>query len=324
MNPKTLYSPQFLQLEQDFLNWLQTLGYSPATIATRKRNIKEFLLYLERCDITTIEQTTNDKVQRFVRYLKRRENKLFGSCLMNASINVGVSTVNKFFEYLNQSQKIITTIDKLEYVEERYKARNILTLQEINALYETTYQQSHFSKTETKALQTAVSQRDRAMLGIYYGCGLRKSEGTSLNINDILTERKLIFVRKGKGCKERYVPITANNLNYITEYLQNGRKYLLSYGQGLSLSVNKETEAFFINQYGNQCSDQALSDRLDKLVKRSNNSSLQSKKPTLHTLRHSIATHLLQQGMEIEMIQQFLGHATLETTQLYTHLLNEL
>lgn len=317
MNPKELYSPQFKQLETSFLQWLQTLGYSPATVATRKRNIKEFLLYLERCDITTIEQTTNHKVQRFVRYLKRRENKLFGSCLMNASINVGISTVNKFFEYLNQSQKIITTIDKLEYIEERYKARNILTLQEINALYETTYQQSHFSKTETKALQTAVSQRDRAMLGIYYGCGLRKSEGTSLNISDILTERKLIFVRKGKGCKERYVPITANNLNYITEYLQNGRNLLLT-------KAEANTEAFFVNQYGNQCSDQALSDRLDKLVKRSNSSSLQSKKPTLHTLRHSIATHLLQQGMDIEMIQQFLGHATLETTQLYTYLLNEL
>jgi integrase/recombinase XerD len=317
MNPKELYSPQFKQLETGFLQWLQTLGYSPATITTRKRNINEFLLYLERCDIATIEQTTNHKVQRFVRYLKRRENKLFGSCLMNASINVGLSTVNKFFEYLNQSQKIITTIDKLEYVEERYKARNILTLQEINALYETTYQQSHFSKSETKALQTAVSQRDRAMLGIYYGCGLRKSEGTSLNISDILTERKLIFVRKGKGCKERYVPITANNLTYITEYLQNGRNLLLS-------KAEANTEAFFVNQYGNQCSDQALSDRLAKLVKRSNNSSLQSKKPTLHTLRHSIATHLLQQGMDIEMIQQFLGHATLETTQLYTHLLNDL
>jgi site-specific recombinase XerD len=317
MNPKELYSPQFKQLETSFLQWLQTLGYSPATIATRKRNIKEFLLYLERCDIATIEQASNYKVQRFVRYLKRRENKLFGSCLMNASINVGISTVNKFFEYLTQSQKIITTISKLEYVEERYKARNILTLQEINALYETTYQQSHFSKTETKALQTAVSQRDRAMLGIYYGCGLRKSEGTSLNSSDILTERKLIFVRKGKGCKERYVPITANNLNYITEYLQNCRNLLLT-------KAGANTEAFFVNQYGNQCSDQALSDRLDKLVKRSNSSSLQSKKPTLHTLRHSIATHLLQQGMDIEMIQQFLGHATLETTQLYTHLLNEL
>lgn len=314
MNPKELYSPQFKQLESSFVNWLQTLNYSPATIATRKRNIREFLLYLERCGLTTIEQTTGNKVKHYVKYLKRRENKLFGSCLMNASINVGISTVNKFFEYLQQIGK--QAPDNLEYLGENYKTRNVLTLKEINAIYETTYQQSHFSKPETKALQTAVSQRDRAMLCIYYGCGLRKGEGTSLKTSDILIERKLIFVRKGKGCKERYVPITAGNLNFITEYLNNGRNLLLT-------KAESNTESFFINQYGTSCSDQALSDRLDKLVKRSNNSSLQSKKPTLHTLRHSIATHLLQQGMEIEMIQQFLGHASLESTQIYTHLANE-
>jgi site-specific recombinase XerD len=314
MNPKTLYSPQFKQLETSFLQWLQTLNYSPATIAIRKRNIREFLLYLERCGIIIIEQVSNYKVQRFVRYLKRRENKLFGSCLMNASINVEISTVNKFFEYLQQTGK--QAPDNLEYVEENYKPRNILTLKEINALYEATYQRHHFANAETKAKQEAVSQRDRAMLCIYYGCGLRKSEGVNLNIGDILTERKLIFVRKGKGCKERYVPVTVNNLNYLTEYLQDGRNQLLSKSES-------NTDSFFINQYGTRCSDQALSARLDRLVKNSHNSSLQCKKPSLHTLRHSIATHLLQQGMEIELIQKFLGHSSLESTQIYTHILNE-
>ena len=154
------------------------------------------------------------------------------------------------------------------------------------------------------------------MLGIYYGCGLRKSEGTNLIIGDILTERKLIFVRKGKGSKERYVPVTDGNLSYITEYLQDGRNFLLARNQS-------GTESFFINQFGGSCSDQALSARLDRLVKNSGSTGLQGKKPTLHTLRHSIATHLLQSGMEIEMIQKFLGHASLECTQIYTHILNE-
>jgi integrase/recombinase XerD len=154
------------------------------------------------------------------------------------------------------------------------------------------------------------------MLGIYYGCGLRKSEGISLNVSDILIERKLLFVRKGKGCKERYVPITTNNLQYMTDYIHNGREYLLTKAQA-------NTGALFINQYGTACVADALSTRLDKLVQRSDNSSLQLKKPTIHTLRHSIATHLLGQGMDIEMIQQFLGHATLESTQIYTHILNE-
>src|SRR5271157_480436 len=208
MNPEELYSPQFRALESDFANWLQTLGYSPSTITTRKRNIKEFLLYLERCNINTIEQITSYNARCFARYLERRENKLFGSCLANASINVGISTVNKFIEYLGQSRQVTTTMDKLEQVEEHYKPRNILTLKEINALYGATYQRSHFITPGTKATQRAISQRDRAMLGIYYGCGLRKGEGTSLTITDILTGRKLVFARKGKGCKERYVPVT--------------------------------------------------------------------------------------------------------------------
>ena len=310
--PTEIISPQFKQLETSFINWLQTLNYSEETIKTRKRNIKEFLLYLERCQITTIETITDYKTKRFKRYLKRRENKLYGSGLMNASINVGISSVNKFFEYLQQTGK--PTPENLEYVEERYRPRNILSLNEINLLYETTFQTHHFSKAETKAKQEAVSQRDRAMLSIYYGCGLRKSEGTNLKTSDILIERKLIHVRKGKGSKERYVPVTGNNLKHIIEYLQNGRNLLLT---------GNESDSFFINQYGQPCSDQALSARLDRLVKNSNNSILQARKPSLHTLRHSIATHLLQQGMEIELIQKFLGHSSLESTQLYTHILNE-
>lgn len=313
--PTEIISPQFKQLETSFIKWLQTLNYSPSTIITRKRNIHEFLLYLERCGITTIEQVSNYKAKRFVRYLKRRENKLYGSGLMNASINVGISSVNKFFEYLQQTEK--PTPENLEYVEQRYKPRNILSLKEINLLYETTHQTHHFANAETKAKQEAVSQRDRAMLSIYYGCGLRKSEGTNLKTSDILTERKLVHVRKGKGSKERYVPVTANNLNHITEYLQNGRNFLLT-------GDESETGSFFINQYGMACGDQALTARLKRLVKNSANSVLQAKKPSLHTLRHSIATHLLQQGMEIEMIQKFLGHTSLESTQIYTHIINEL
>ena len=185
----------------------------------------------------------------------------------------------------------------------------------ISALYEATYIKKWFARQKLRSTR-AIQQRDRAMLGIYYGCGLRKSEGTNLIIGDILTERKLIFVRKGKGSKERYVPVTDGNLSYITEYLQDGRNFLLARNQS-------GTESFFINQFGGSCSDQALSARLDRLVKNSGSTGLQGKKPTLHTLRHSIATHLLQSGMEIEMIQKFLGHASLESTQIYTHMANE-
>ena len=317
MNPKELTSRQFIDLEDGFLSWLRTLGYSEATITTRKRNLSEFLLYLERCGISSMDQAAGEKTKLFVMYLKRRENRLYGSGLMNASINVSIGSVNKFFEYLRQSGNVTMVPDNLQYVEELYGPRVVLTPDDISSLYEATYIKKWFARAETKEYQAAIQQRDRAMLGIYYGCGLRKSEGTNLITSDILTERKLIYVRKGKGCKERYVPVTDSNLSYITEYLQDGRNFLLYRNQS-------GTESFFINQFGGSCSDQALSARLDRLVKNSDSPGLQGKRPTLHTLRHSIATHLLQSGMEIEMIQKFLGHESLESTQIYTHLANEI
>jgi integrase/recombinase XerD len=254
---------------------------------------------------------SEEKVKLFTRYLGRRENKKYGSGLMNASINVAIGSVNKFFEYLQQNE--YPTSDDLKYLEEYYKPINILTTVEIRQLYEATYQKHHFAHAQTRAKQEAVSQRDRAMLGIYYGCGLRKSEGTSLTTNDVLIERKLVHVRKGKGSKERYVPVTENNLKYITEYLNTGRKFLLA---------EAENDSLFINWDGGSCDAQALSARLKRLVKNSGNSILRAKNPTLHTLRHSIATHLLQQGMEIELIRKFLGHSSLESTQIYTHIAN--
>ena len=316
MITETIHSEQFRALEKGFLHWLETLGYSPATVTTRKRNIREFLLYLERCEITSIEKITTYKTGRFVRYLKRRENKQYGSGLSTASINVGISTVNKFFEYLRQTETKAVIPNNLSYLKENYRPKGILTQGDIMALYDATYYQGHFARPETQSLQWAICQRDRAMLGIYYGCGLRKSEGTALDVSDILTQRGLVHIRKGKGSKERYVPTSEKSLEHINEYLQYGRDFLLS-------TFSFSTESFFVNQYGDRCSDQALSLSLWKLVKRSGSGSLQEKHPSLHTLRHSIATHLLQSGMEIEMIQQFLGHQSLESTQIYTHLANE-
>lgn len=320
MITEQLYSQQFISLERAFLKWLQILGYSRSTIETRRRNIHEFLLYLERCDVIIVEELTRDKVQRYVRYLKRRENKIFGSGLKNATVNIGISTVNKFFEFLRQSGKAIHIPDQLKHLEQNVSPKNVLTLQEIDLLYEASFQYGQTEDSKSHSLQGALCKRDRAMLGVYYGCGLRKSEGTALKVGDVQVERKLICVRQGKGNKQRYVPVTGANLKYITEYLQFGREKLLI----RSGSDTQPSDSFFISTYGRACSDQALSSRFKKLVELTQNSPLQSKKPSLHTLRHSIATHLLAGGMQIELIQQFLGHASLESTQIYTHIVNEL
>jgi len=157
--------------------------------------------------------------------------------------------------------------------------------------------------------------RDRAMFAVYYGCGIRKSEGIALEVADVLFERRLLYVRKAKNGHERYVPINLKCLQDLEIYIYTARPLLLD--------ETTQTEALFISERGTGMQGQSLICRLKALQQKTENPELQNKSFGLHALRHSIATHLLQAGMELENIALFLGHKTLDSTQLYTHLVNE-
>ena len=173
-----------------------------------------------------------------------------------------------------------------------------LTLAEITRLYEST-------------ADDVLGVRDRAMLAVYYGCGLRLSEGASLEIKDILLDRGVVHVRKGKGYKERFVPLAAANKKALEYYIQYGRPELLQ---------QHATNVLFIGaNRGLPMHTQSIYVRIKQLVKKARI----KKKVGTHTLRHSIATHLLQSGMKLERIKDFLGHSSLDSTQIYTHLLND-
>jgi integrase/recombinase XerD len=186
-----------------------------------------------------------------------------------------------------------------------------LTCEQIAELFAFT-----FEKMKQMRYQTFYGQRNRAMLAVYYCCGLRKSEGINLEIKDIQNDRLTIHVRKGKGNRERYVPVTAQTMQLLTEYMHVERARTVQQNE-------TQTEQFFITEFGTPCTGQAVSMVFRSLIRRCGNSEIQAKQPSLHTLRHSIATHLLQQGMDIVLIQQFLGHKTLDSTQIYTHIINE-
>ena len=152
------------------------------------------------------------------------------------------------------------------------------------------------------------------MLTIFYGCGLRRNEGYHLTIDDINFDKQILHVRKGKANKERLVPINKANLKYLQNYVYDGRTLLLK---------DKRESAFFINERGNRLTAQSMSIRLKILQQRTEDITLQEKNVRLHVLRHSIATHLLANGMPLENISRFLGHNSLESTQVYTHLINQ-
>ncbi len=191
----------------------------------------------------------------------------------------------------------------------------VLTEEEIMQLFKATETVPDKMKhARPREFYEMLNCRDKAMLAIFYGCGLRRNEGYHLNITDIHLESAVVHVRKGKGYKERFVPVSKKGMENITAYLYDARP--------LMIRDNKE-EAFFLNHNGKRLGGQMLMLCLQNLARRTNNSELQQKEIGLHTLRHSIATHLLGNGMSLESIRDFLGHSSLESTQIYTHLINE-
>lgn len=173
------------------------------------------------------------------------------------------------------------------------------------------------TQNEIKALYKAYDNdilgiRDRAILSVYYGCGLRRSEGINLDVNDILLKEKRVYVRKGKNYKERYVPMTEAVKDDLENYIYVAREKIRSF-------KNTKPEALFLSMQVKRLCGNALIRRIHKLAE----SAGIQKEIGLHTLRHSIATHLLQSGMTLEEVKQFLGHSSLESTQIYTHLANE-
>ena len=191
-----------------------------------------------------------------------------------------------------------------------------MTITEIKELYKLTESYHHnISRYNPKYLFEAIASRDKAILTVFYGCGLRRNEGYHLNIGDIYWERSILHVRKGKGYKERFVPLNKTNLNYLQDYVFDYRPML---------NKDKREEAFFISSRSKRMDAQSIALRLKLLQHRSNNIELQQKNIRLHVLRHSIATHLLQNGMSLEKISRFLGHSSLESTQIYTHLVESL
>ena len=149
------------------------------------------------------------------------------------------------------------------------------------------------------------------MLTIFYSCGLRRNEVVHLDITDIIFEKSVLHVRKGKGYKQRVVPVTKQSLQHLQNYLYDARPYF----------CNQKEESFFVTQSGKRLGGQVMLIRLKQLIQLTGNAELMQKDIHLHTLRHSIATHLLQNGMRLERIKDFLGHGSLDSTQIYTHFL---
>lgn len=310
MKQLALQSEAYRYIIASFKEWLQTLGYSATTVYSLPNHIQEFLHYSESKGYAGLFQLTTELMKEHYCRLKQRTNKRYGGGLSNAYLNKHLQALHKFSDYLRQSGRL--TLAKLDIQTEAIEngVTDILTQQEIKLLFEVTQQPYEHRKQDKGMVHyEAMQLRDRAMLTVFYSCGLRRNEVYHLDMSDIIFEKSILHVRKAKGYKERFVPLTKQSLHYLENYLYDGRPYFCS----------DKNEALLVTQSGGRLGGQSMQVRLKQLIQMTGNAELMKKDIHLHTLRHSIATHLLQNGMKLERIKDFLGHSSLESTQIYTH-----
>ena len=295
----------FTAILEEYVNWLDTLGYGESAIFGCKFRVCDFFQWLENKQITSINLLTNKHIQEYYRYLETRPNKTFkGRLLGNVSLNKNFEAIDKLLNFLHQygvENVPVPTNHRIKTdKQERIFKIETLTQQEIKTLYNcipNTYLQYHFKERQVKHYEL------RLIFALFYGCGLRYSEGYKLQIQDVDFDKKTVFVRQGKGYKDRIVPISAGICNALKDYIYNFRNRF-------KLNHNR----LFI------CKKPVLKNRIKHLQNTCQDANIRAKRLTMHLFRHSIATHLLQNGMSIENIALFLGHSSLVSTQIYTHL----
>jgi len=289
-------TPTYTRLREGFKQWLGIIGYAPSTIDSLPGRAAELLEYTEKQGINNILQIQNQHIKTFYELLKTRKSQQTGELLKNSTLNGIIRAWKLFSHYLEETDQGTLNID-IPYESDNTIEREILTPHEVRILY-------------NAADESILGLRDRAILSVYYGCGLRSNEGINLDLSDVMVEKGLMYVRKGKGYKERYVPFTGKVQTDFRLYLQECRPELVK---------QRTEEAFLVNNQGRRIGSTTQSGRLKALLSQAGI----TKPIGLHSLRHSIATHLLKSGMKIEDIAKFLGHAYLSSTQIYTHIAHE-
>lgn len=306
-------------IEQSFKQWLDVLGYASVTVYAVPNQIHGFFHWLEQKNIFQLNSITAQHIKQYYAYIKERANSKVGGALSASYINKHRQAITLFTEYIHQTGRYAMPYVKLESLKRDSEKIHVLTTSEIKQLYEASY------IPDNSTWEDEISIRDRAMLSLLYGCGLRRNETVQLDINDIDLDKSIVHVRKGKGNKERLVPITKSNIKYIEDYIYNARPLFLNKKHNTSPSgrTGGAVEALFVSIRSKRIDAITMNVRLRILIQKTRNPVLIEKAPTLHTLRHSIATHLLHNGMKLEAIAKFLGHSSLESTQIYTHLVEE-
>ncbi len=275
---------------ENFFNYLEVeLGASPNTVAAYRSDLKEFTRFLAQArEGRTIASAGYRDLRAFVAHLSREGRK-------RSTLTRKVASLRSLYKFLLRRGYVDEDPAQLLVTPKAVrKVPAFLTVDDVYRLLE--------SMDATNELRA----RDRAMLEMLYSSGLRVSELMGLNVASVDADQGAVRV-KGKGGKVREVPVTKKALDAHLEYLGERKKLL---------KEDREEEALYLNRFGRRLSARWARE----LVKRYQGRAMILKMVGPHGLRHSIATHLLEMGADLRSIQEFLGHESLSTTQMYTHL----
>jgi integrase/recombinase XerD len=254
---------------------------------------------MEQKGILDLADIEPGHIKEHYAYLLERPNQLFGGALSLYTITGYLFLIRLLLSWAVQSGQISSSpMESLRFPTPPPAARAIVTKEEIQDLY-----------------AICVLAQERLTLSLFYGCGLRASEGSRLNLKDIDQKARLLYVRQGKGRKRRVIPLTVAIAEDIKNYIYEQRVEQIT-----RLTKGLDQKALSLNKVGTRMSAQSYWRLFKELLQRLGDPELINQGISLHSLRHSIATHLLADGMPLERVRDFLGHDHLETTQLYTHL----
>lgn len=300
MRKLELHTITFIEALERFTIRLQTQGASQSQVYNKSNSVKEFLHYLEQNSIAKLSQINQKMVNAYFEYLRNRPLETKDGTMSSAYLLKHREAVLRFIEFvMSQHNEIGHGQSGIQIrIENSEKPpKEILLENEVEVLFNT-------------CDNSLLGIRDKAVLSLLYGCGLRRKEAIQLEISEIDLNKGRIHIDKSKTKHARDVPMSARVQQNIEEYLFNVRN--------LMLDTTSELTNFLITERGTQMSDSAIGKVMERLSEKANI----GKVITCHLLRHSIATHL-HRNMIIEDVAKFLGHQSLDSTMIYTHLKNE-
>lgn len=272
----------------DYLHYIRIeRGLSENTIKSYRQDLQQFNAY------ATQEKWSLNDIDHFLILAWLNQLQILGKS--NNSVIRMVTALRKFFGYLSQEQLILhNPMIDVKPPKKSSHLPAVLTVAEIDAILQVSIE------------QTALGIRNRTLLEVMYATGLRVSELVNLKMSDLHLQLGLIQTI-GKGDKERIIPIGDVASEWLEKYFSGSR---------LALLKERESDFVFLNDRGNQLTRQGVWKIIKKLVLEAGI----TKNVSPHTLRHSFATHILENGADLRIVQELLGHADISTTQIYTHI----